>query len=75
MPDKGISVKRIFLLISNNAFREAVGSVLDQESDLEVVLQAGSLADVAEVSLKDRNLDIALVDPALSDWDGMFVVR
>ena len=64
--------KRIFLLISHKAFREAIALVLDEEPNLEVVFQAGSLAEAVNL---DHNIDIALVDPSLSDGDGLEVVR
>ena len=46
--------------------------MLGEESDLEVVWQAGSLAEAVNL---DHNIDIALVDPSLSDGDGLEVVR
>ena len=46
--------------------------MLEEESDLEVVWQAGSLAEAVNL---DHNIDIALVDPSLSDGDGLEVVR
>jgi DNA-binding NarL/FixJ family response regulator len=47
---------------------------LDRESDLEVVLQASSLADVGDANL-DHNIDVALVDLSLSDGEGMALIR
>jgi len=47
---------------------------LDRESDLEVVLQASSLADVGDANL-DHNIDVALVDVSLSDGEGMALIR
>ena len=67
-----MAAKRIFLLIAHKAFREALVSVLDEEPDLEVVLQAGSLAEALNL---DHNIDLALVDPSLPDGDGLVVVR
>jgi len=67
-----VAAKRVFLLIAHKAFREAIASVLEEESDLEVVWQAGSLAEAVNL---DHNIDIALVDPSLSDGDGLEVVR
>ena len=48
--------------------------MLEQESDLEVVSQAGSLADMADANL-DHNIDVALVDLSLSDGDAMAALR
>lgn len=67
-----MAAKRIFLLIAHNAFRDAIALVLEKEFDLEVVWQASSLAEAVNL---DRNIDIALVDPSLSDGDGLAVVR
>jgi two-component system, NarL family, response regulator DevR len=67
-----VTAKRIFLLIAHKAFREAIASVLEKEFDLEVVWQAGSLAEAVNL---EHNLDIALVDPSLSDGDGLELVR
>ena len=70
--DDSVAAKRVFLLIAHKAFREAIASVLEEDSDLEVVWQAGSLAEAVNL---DHNIDIALVDPSLSDGDGLEVVR
>ena len=67
-----MAAKRVFLLIAHKAFREAITSVLEEDSDLEVVFQASSLAEAVNL---DHNIDIALVDPSLSDGDGLEVVR
>jgi two-component system, NarL family, response regulator DevR len=71
--ENSVAAKRIFLLIAHNAFRDAIALVLEKESDLEVVWQASSLAEA--VNYLDHNIDIALVDPSLSDGDGLAVVR
>jgi DNA-binding NarL/FixJ family response regulator len=72
--DDSVAVKRLFLLIRHNAFREAMACVLDDETDLEVVSQAGSLADMRDANL-DHNIDVALVDLSLSDGDGIAAIR
>jgi len=38
-------MKRILLIGAHNSFREALAVVLGQEPDLEVLAQAGSLAE------------------------------
>ena len=68
--EDSVAPKRLFLLSGHKAFREAMACVLEQESDLEVVSQAGSLADMAEANL-DHNIDVALVGLSRSDRDGM----
>jgi DNA-binding NarL/FixJ family response regulator len=65
--------KRILLVAHHNAFREAMAVRLDQEEDLEVAWQAGSLADTREVHLD--GIDVALVDPLLPDGDGLGLIR
>ena len=67
-----MAAKRVFLLIAHNAFRDAIALVLEKEFDPEVVRQASSLAEAVNL---DHNIDIALVDPSLSDGDGLEVVR
>ena len=69
-----MAAKRIFLLSGHNAFREALALLLNEMSDLEVVAQAGSLAEVGNVNL-DHNIDVALVDVPLSDGEGMALIR
>ena len=50
------------------AFRQSLASLLSREPDLEVVAQAGSLAEAREVL--DNRLDVAVLDLALPDGDG-----
>ena len=69
-----VAAKRIFLLIGHTAFREALALVLNETSDLEVVAQAGSLAEMGDVNL-DHNIDVALVELPLSDGEGMALIR
>ena len=47
------------------AFREALASLLTHQSDLQVVAQAGSLAEAREAldGRLDARLDVAVVDP------------
>ena len=69
-----MAAKRIVLLIGHKTFREALARVLDEESDLEVVSQTSSLADMGDANL-DHNIDVALVDLSLSDGEGMAAIR
>ena len=66
-------VKRILLVANHNAFREALAVRLNQEDDLEVAWQAGSITDTREVHL--NGIDVALVDPLLPDGDGLELIR
>ena len=57
--------KRILLAVHHNAFREALAMRLEQEEDLEVAWQAGSITDTRDVHLD--GVDVAVVDPVLPD--------
>jgi len=65
--------KRILMVAPHNAFREALAIRLDQEEDLEVAWQAGSITDTRDVHLD--GIDVALVDPLLPDGDGLKLIR
>jgi DNA-binding NarL/FixJ family response regulator len=66
-------IKRILLVADHNAFREALAMRLNQEDDLEVAWQAGSIADTRDVHL--NGVDVAIVDPLLPDGDGLELIR
>lgn len=65
--------KRILLAVHHNAFREALAMRLNQEEDLEVAWQAGSMTDTRDVHLD--GIDVALVDPLVPDGDGPELIR
>ena len=65
--------KRILVVAPHNAFREALAMRLEQEEDLEVAWQAGSITDTRDVHLD--GIDVALVDPLLPDGDGLKLIR
>jgi DNA-binding NarL/FixJ family response regulator len=60
---------RVMLVEDHLAFRQALAFLLSHEPDLEVVAQAGSLAEARE-ALVDRRLDVTVVDLGLPDGDG-----
>jgi len=64
---------RILVVAPHNAFRQALAMRLDQEEDLEVAWQAGSITDTRDVHLD--GIDVALVDPFLPDGDGLKLIR
>ena len=64
---------RILMVAPHNAFRQALAMRLDQEEDLEVAWQAGSITDTRDVHLD--GIDVALVDPLLPDGDGLKLIR
>ncbi len=66
-------IKRILVVGDHNAFREALAMRLNQEEDLEVAWQAGSMADTQDVHLD--GIDVAVVDPLLPDGDGLELIR
>jgi DNA-binding NarL/FixJ family response regulator len=62
----------VMLVEDHVGFREALAFVLKSEQELEVVAQAGSLAEAREAldgDLQGR-LDVALIDLVLPDGDG-----
>ena len=59
---------KVMLLEDDTAFREALAFVLAKEHELEVIAQAGSLAEARQAL--DGRLDVALLDLALPDGDG-----
>jgi two-component system, NarL family, response regulator DevR len=65
--------RRILLVTPHNAFRESLARRLSQESDLEVVWQAGTVADTRDIHLDGIN--IAIIDPLLPDGNGMVLIR
>jgi two-component system, NarL family, response regulator DevR len=66
-------IKRILVVAHHNAFREALAMRLNQEEDLEVAWQAGSITDTRDVHL--NGVDVAIVDPLLPDGDGLELIR
>ena len=65
--------KRVLVVVHHNAFREALAMRLDQEEDLEVAWQAGSMTNTRDIHLD--GVDVALVDPFLPDEDGLELIR
>jgi DNA-binding NarL/FixJ family response regulator len=61
-------IVRIMLVEDHAAFRQSLAALLSQEPNLEVVAQAGSLAQARE--LLDTPLDVAVLDLSLPDGDG-----
>jgi DNA-binding NarL/FixJ family response regulator len=61
---------RVMLVEDHTAFRQALAFLLGHEPDIEVVAQAGSLAQAREALLLGGGLDVAVLDLALPDGDG-----
>ena len=64
-----IDTIRVMLVEDHVAFRQALASLLSHEPDLEVVAQAGSLAQARK--MLDRRLDVAVVDLGLPDGSAL----
>jgi DNA-binding NarL/FixJ family response regulator len=63
-----IRIFRIMLVEDHAAFRQSLAALLEREPDLEVVAQAGSLAQARKIL--DTPLDVAVLDLALPDGEG-----
>src|SRR5918993_1041075 len=59
---------RVMLVEDHLSFRQALTFLLSHEPDLEVVAQAGSLAQARK--MLDTPLDVAVLDLSLPDGDG-----
>ena len=62
---------RVFLVDGQTSYRESLAFVLDQQPDMRVVGQAGSVQD-ARQALPEA--DVTILDPDLPDGDGLFLV-
>jgi DNA-binding NarL/FixJ family response regulator len=58
------------LVEDHTTFRQALASVLGRGSGIEVVVQAGSLAEAREALLVEGSLDVAVLDLVLPDGEG-----
>jgi len=63
-----LTTARVMLVEDHIAFRQSLAFLLSREPDLEVVAQAGSLAEARQM-LASR-LDVAVLDLSLPDGDG-----
>jgi DNA-binding NarL/FixJ family response regulator len=59
---------RVMLVEDHLSFRQSLAFLISGEPDLEVVAQAGSLAEARE--LLETPLDVAVLDLSLPDGDG-----
>jgi DNA-binding NarL/FixJ family response regulator len=59
---------RVMLVEDHLSFRQSLAALLSREPDLEVVAQAGSLAQARQ--MLDTPLDVAVLDLSLPDGDG-----
>ena len=67
---------RVFLLEDHSWFRKALADLLGREPDLEVVAEAGSLAEARrEAAERAEEIDLAVVDLLLPDGIGTELIR
>ena len=67
---------RVFLLEDHSLFRKALADLLGRQPDLEVVAEAGSLAEARkEAAEKAEEIDLAIVDLLLPDGIGTDLIR
>jgi DNA-binding NarL/FixJ family response regulator len=59
---------RVMLVEDHIPYRQAIAFLMSLDPDLEVVAQAGSLAEAREAL--DEHLDVAVLDLGLPDGDG-----
>ncbi|TCJ20755.1 response regulator transcription factor [Rubrobacter taiwanensis] len=64
---------RVALIEDHVSFRQALAYLIGQEPELEVVWQAGTLAEAREII--DLAADVALVDLGLPDGEGTPLIR
>ena len=62
---------RVLVVDNNIEYREVISRGLDHEPDIEVVAQAGTLADARS---KLEGIDVAIVDRGLPDGDGLDLI-
>ena len=67
-------MKRVLLVEDHAAFRQALTTLLNMHPDLEVIGQAGSLAESRALAL-DEEVDVVVVDIFLPDGNGVELVR
>lgn len=66
----------MFLLEDHSWFRRALAQLLEREGDLEVVGEAGSLAEARrEAAEKAERIDLAVVDLLLPDGIGTELIK
>ena len=67
---------RLFLLEDHSWFRKALADLLGRQPDLEVVAEAGSLAEARrQAAKKVEESDLAVVDLLLPDGVGTELIR
>lgn len=68
-------MKSVLLVEDHGFFRRALAMFLENEVDLEVVGEAGTVAEGRGFAQNSEGFDVALVDLHLPDGDGVDVIR
>jgi two-component system response regulator DesR len=69
----GVTPIRVMLVEDDADFRRLMASLFDRQSDLELVAQAGSLAEARKLA-DTVGLDVAILDLGLPDGDGVDLI-
>lgn len=64
-------VIRIAIVDDHPALAEGANAILEREPDLEIVAQAGSLAEARALLDDDRRIDVLVLDVRLADGTGL----
>ena len=62
------------LVEDHTSFRQTLARVFDQESEFEVVAQAGSLSEARRV-MEGSEADLGIIDPSLPDGEGVELIE
>jgi two-component system response regulator DesR len=69
----GVTPIRVMLVEDDADFRRLMASLFDRQSDLELVAQAGSLAEARKLA-DTVSLDVTVLDLGLPDGDGVDLI-
>jgi DNA-binding NarL/FixJ family response regulator len=72
--DHGNDLTRILLVEDHASFRQTLARVFDQQSEFEVVAQAGSLSEARRL-MEGSEADLGIIDPSLPDGEGLELIE